>query len=389
MAIRNLVVGVGSLIIWFQCFWLMLFRVDRDMRPATSGVGLVFGLFCLVNIGRIVQALLLPKGSYDFMQSGASQALPLIAYDVLLILLTVTLVLMVNRRLFRELKHQEQKFATAFHSSPYAIVLTRLQDGTIFEVNDGFSKLTGYSSSEVVGHTTRELRIWAQYEDRQAIVKELLESGSVHDREVVFRKRSGELITGMCSTEVMTINDEECVLLSFNDISERKCMEEEIRELSLRDTLTGLYNLRGFSLIAEQKVKEVNRTKWRAYLTFVDFDGLKVINDTLGHDEGDRALVDTANILLSTFRETDVVGRVGGDEFATFTVEAADFGPEVFLARLRDNIAALNQTQSRPYRLAMSWGTATYDPAAPRSLDDLKAEADALMYQHKRAATPA
>ena len=93
-------------------------------------------------------------------------------------------------------------------------------------------------------------------------------------------------------------------------------MEMEIRILSLRDGLTGLYNLQGFTLLAEQALRIAQRSQLPVSVLFVDLDNLKQINDTLGHDTGSAFLVETANLLNETFRETDVIGRIGGDEFA-------------------------------------------------------------------------
>jgi diguanylate cyclase (GGDEF)-like protein len=120
-------------------------------------------------------------------------------------------------------------------------------------------------------------------------------------------------------------------------------------------------------------------------LTFIDCDGLKWINDTFGHEEGDRALIDTAHLLRQTFREADIVARLGGDEFAVLSIDAAeDRNAEELLKRLAQNIRAFNTTGARPYSLAMSWGTVVYDPHAPLSLDAMMSAADELMYAQKK-----
>jgi diguanylate cyclase (GGDEF)-like protein len=118
------------------------------------------------------------------------------------------------------------------------------------------------------------------------------------------------------------------------DITERKRMEAEIREMSLRDLLTGLYNRRGFITLAEQQLKAANRAHRPLQLTFADCDRLKWINDTLGHKEGDKALIDTAQILRQTFRESDIIARLGGDEFAILSIDTADMKHGELLQRL-------------------------------------------------------
>jgi len=171
----------------------------------------------------------------------------------------------------------------------------------------------------------------------------------------------------------------------MEDITEKKQAEEMIKELSLRDSLTSLYNRRGFVTLAEQKLKDANREKKSLRLIFIDCDDLKWINDTLGHSEGDNALVDTADVLEQTFRESDVISRLGGDEYAVLTTHSTDIETDIISKRIQLNVDAINAQPSRPYKLSMSWGVAIYDPNCPVSLDELMSQADKLMYINKEA----
>ncbi|MEI7636888.1 MAG: diguanylate cyclase [Syntrophus sp. (in: bacteria)] len=168
------------------------------------------------------------------------------------------------------------------------------------------------------------------------------------------------------------------------DITDRKKLEEELLEASLHDLLTGLHNRRGFFALAEQQVKEATRAKMNLSLTYFDCDDFKWINDSLGHEQGDRVLIDTAYILRQNFRESDIIARIGGDEFVVLSIEAADIDPEVFLKRLQQNIDEYNEKETRRYKLALSWGTVVYNPESPGSLDELLSQADRLMYIHKK-----
>ncbi|PJC71822.1 MAG: hypothetical protein CO013_12595, partial [Syntrophobacterales bacterium CG_4_8_14_3_um_filter_58_8] len=154
---------------------------------------------------------------------------------------------------------------------------------------------------------------------------------------------------------------------------------------SLRDQLTDLYNRRGFITLAEQQLKAANRAQRPLLLTFIDCDGLKWINDTQGHKEGDKALIDTTHILRQTFRESDIIARLGGDEFAILSIDAADLNQGDFSRRLQQHIDAFNAKESRPYKLSLSWGAAIYNPESPLSLDELISAADGLMYAQKKA----
>jgi len=125
LAVRNLNLSVALLLVCFQCLWLLWRRVEAAMRPLTFGVGMVFGGYCVVSIVRIIEYFVGAHAGGDYFHSGAFQTLVLVSYQMLFILLTYGLVLMVNKRLLMEIGTQEEKFAKAFHSAPYAITLTK------------------------------------------------------------------------------------------------------------------------------------------------------------------------------------------------------------------------------------------------------------------------
>ncbi len=159
--------------------------------------------------------------------------------------------------------------------------------------------------------------------------------------------------------------------------------EDALRDLSLVDELTGLYNRRGFMALSEQQVKIANRTRKDLSLLFADLDDLKKINDSFGHKEGDRALADAAGVLRDAFRESDIIARIGGDEFAVLAIDASDWKPAGLVRRVRDRLSALNAGPGRGYPLSVSLGTARYDPDKPCSVQELLALADRKMYEDK------
>ncbi|MBN1382640.1 MAG: sensor domain-containing diguanylate cyclase [Deltaproteobacteria bacterium] len=168
------------------------------------------------------------------------------------------------------------------------------------------------------------------------------------------------------------------------DITNRKQMEEELRLLSVTDQLTGLYNRRGFIAFAEQQLKLTARRKRGLLLFFADLDGMKAINDNFGHEEGDRALLETANILRETFRETDILARIGGDEFAILTIDSPEMTADILIDRLQTHIEAHNALKDKPFAISMSIGMSTCDSKAMRSLDELMSMADKKMYENKK-----
>jgi diguanylate cyclase (GGDEF)-like protein len=163
----------------------------------------------------------------------------------------------------------------------------------------------------------------------------------------------------------------------------RKQLEDEIRQAALIDPLTGIYNRRGFFLLAEQALRSAARHQRPYLLCFFDLDGLKEINDELGHDQGDEALYDIAEVLRSVFRSSDIIGRLGGDEFVVLAEGDASAEPAL-RQRVGDEIVRHNESAGRAYRLATSIGVARFESRRPRSLSELLQEADRQMYEHKR-----
>ncbi len=158
-----------------------------------------------------------------------------------------------------------------------------------------------------------------------------------------------------------------------------------LTNLSLVDELTGLRNRRGFFELAEQALKSARRERHLLGLFFVDLNGLKQINDTLGHRMGDQALRETADVLRNTFREADIVARLGGDEFVALAHVQQD--TSALRERLREQLSLLNCSQDRPYTLDVSIGTTLVNAASDESIEELIARADADMYEEKRASS--
>ena len=163
-------------------------------------------------------------------------------------------------------------------------------------------------------------------------------------------------------------------------------LQAELGSLALSDELTGVYNRRGFLALAERQLK-LGRRSGRAILVFfADVDGLKQINDKFGHKEGDLALVHAAQVLEKTFRDSDVIARFGGDEFAVLALEVSGHSESTIRARLDRNLKELNARHSR-YTLSISLGAARFDPTSPRSpasIEQLMIRADEAMYEEKR-----
>jgi diguanylate cyclase (GGDEF)-like protein len=170
----------------------------------------------------------------------------------------------------------------------------------------------------------------------------------------------------------------------FVYMAEQKRVEQKLEGLSITDELTGLLNRRGFFVLAEKLIASARRTSSATILLFADLNDLKLINDTFGHAKGDQVIEEMANILRETFRESDVIARIGGDEFAVFILNTdGERAGEVVAGRLQEAVRKHNGREGRDYHLSVSLGVATGGPGENYSVDSLLSQADTFMYQDK------
>lgn len=165
-----------------------------------------------------------------------------------------------------------------------------------------------------------------------------------------------------------------------------KLVESEIqaRQLASIDELTGINNRRGLQMLASQALKICHRQRCSAALIFIDLDDFKTINDRLGHAEGDAVLRVVADCLARSCRESDLVARLGGDEFVMLLINDGPQVVEAVMARFATLVEQKNRSVDE-YQIAYSYGVVHYDPEQHRSLADLLAEGDELMYARKQA----
>lgn len=158
---------------------------------------------------------------------------------------------------------------------------------------------------------------------------------------------------------------------------------ELIRSMAVSDELTKLLNRHGFNFMVDRQVKEAKRKNRKMVLIFADVDGLKDVNDKHGHGTGDRLLSDFSGILKRSFRDTDLIARIGGDEFVISTVEDKNATSIVLVTRLLEEIKNFNDERTRPYNVSVSIGVAFSSPNEVFSLESLIKKADQSMYQYK------
>lgn len=262
------------------------------------------------------------------------------------------------------------------------------RDGDINFINPAAADMLGYRIQELIGRRAHALfhhtlPDGGPLPESECRITATCRDGVVRKTdEELFWRRDGRSFPVAYSVRPLKENgSRRGAVVVFNDITRQKQMEEALRAESVTDDLTGLYNRRGFLTLARQQALIADRTGEGLLLFYADIDGMKAINDSFGHLEGDRALKEVASILKATFRESDIIARIGGDEFAVLAT--GDGFAAGVIERLEAALARRNRRRRR-YLLSLSYGSACYEPGSMGSLEELLTMADGLMYQHKR-----
>ena len=283
-----------------------------------------------------------------------------------------------RKRTEKLLQWREKKFRLLYEDAPLGYQLLG-RDGTILEVNQTWLELVGYERSEVIGRWFGDFLTPESAEYFRMELGGYFAAGKVSGVEFELVCKDGNtLLTTMTGhiahTDSGQIPQMHCILY---DITDRKVTEDKLRFISTHDTLTNLYNRSYF----EEVVNRCQQSgQYPISVVIADVDGLKAVNDSLGHAAGDEVLCRAANALRAAFRDNDVIARTGGDEFAVLIPNADAAVASQAIGRVRTFLEA--QNRSRPeLPISLSIGAATAEDAA--HLQAVIAEADRMMYREK------
>jgi diguanylate cyclase (GGDEF)-like protein/PAS domain S-box-containing protein len=283
-------------------------------------------------------------------------------------------------------KELRARYDALYECAFYCIYVHDIE-GRFLDANNAALRLLGYSRREMSSLHLSSFFPRDQFPSALRFIEHLKNTGlQKNPFEFRLKKKDGAYL--WIEAEASVIYNEGnpyAIQWIARDITSRKKTIEELHSLSLIDDLTGLYNRRGFLTLAEQQLRLANRMNKDMLLLFSDIDNLKLINDKLGHNEGDSALIDTANILRQTFRESDIIARIGGDEFVVLTIDTSFGTAETVTKRLQDKLDDYHRKNGHNYRLSISTGITLHNSKKLCSVSELLASADKLMYHHKRS----
>ncbi len=276
------------------------------------------------------------------------------------------------------LKESEEKYRTLFDTSAEGILIAEVETHKFKYANPAICQMLGYTQKEL---TAMDISAIHRKEDLQSVLTKFQDQISgkypiVGD--IPCLKKNGTIFYADINSAIITIDDQRCIAGFFHDTTERKKTEQEIQDLSFHDHLTGLYNRRFF----EEELNRLN-TKRQLPLSFImgDLNGLKLINDVFGHNEGDNLLVKTAEILKKICRSDDILARWGGDEFVILLPRTSITDSEEIVERI---VKECKKTKRYKIPIILSLGTATKE----MSVQDIQAiiiDAESNMYRNKLA----
>ena len=283
------------------------------------------------------------------------------------------------------LRTSEERYRELFENANDSLYTHDLQ-GNFTSVNHSCETLTGYSHEELLRMNIANLVTQESLEKtRQMLQLKIEQGGGATTYELGITAKDGRHVPLEVSTRLLFEKGKAVGVQGIaRDVSERKKQETALRNISLRDPLTGVYNRRGAIALADQQLKVAQRLGNTMLLLYADLNHLKEINDTFGHSAGDAALIEIADVLQETFRESDIIARMGGDEFVILAMEANGASEESLRQRLVERLELRNRSGTHDYPLSVSMGVARFDPFEARTFEELVSEADQKMYAEKR-----
>jgi len=291
-------------------------------------------------------------------------------------------------KLQKNLQESEQRLSFALKATNDGIWDSNLESGNLY-LSDRYYEILGYHPGETT-ITQKGFEGLLHPDDKERVLQKIQEciegKTEIYSEEVRLKTKSGRWKWILGRGKVVS-RDSKGKSLRFvgthTDISRRKEAEEKMEKLARIDSLTGCYN-RGYGLeLLDRQMKLSHRSKSPLLIAFLDIDKFKSINDTFGHDEGDKVLKGITGLFKSTLREIDIICRTGGDEFLFVFPDNSLKDAIQIKERLNKNLVELNQSLKKPYQIELSIGFSEYDPEKPLSMDELIHIADQKMYEEK------
>lgn len=290
-------------------------------------------------------------------------------------------------RVEQALRRSGENLRIVLGAAPVALVLTRLNDQNVVLANERCAALFEVPLEEVVGQRTRDYYVTP--EERDQIINRLGKQGQLDSVLVRLKKRGGQEFWAEMSARIVELDGQRCSLVGIHDVTAQKNLEEQLRELATRDFLTGTANRRHFVEVAQRERERSRRSGARLSLCMFDADHFKNVNDQHGHVAGDQVLTAIAQAATSALRTSDVLGRLGGEEFGVLLPDTDLAGALTVAERMRAAVAEARVPGAEPneqgereaIRITISLGVAELRGDEP--FETLLKRADRALYAAK------
>ena len=401
LSARTFLVNVILALASFLTATVLFNRKKENMTLIEGLTAFTFLLYALFVFMRGVLALLLPP-LQGYENQYSSFELATIVFLLASTLWSFEFIILVNRRLNRENQLEKDKMQNVFNTGPDAVIIARMSDGLIVDVNEQFTATTGYSREESIGKTTLDIGLWSDVADRNRFLAEMARGGFCENMEATFSRRDGSHFDGALSARSLLIHGTLHAVGLIRDMTRAKQAETQIHQLiqeleaqrnaaehnSLTDSLTGLSNRRYFDEALKTEFSRMNRSGSELSLIMLDVDFFKSYNDLYGHVAGDECL----RRMAATFRKLivrapDIVARYGGEEFVIILPNTDNHGAYALAERLREEVASLripHELSAISDVVTISLGVATAAPMKWETPDKLVNQVDEAMYLAKK-----
>lgn len=281
------------------------------------------------------------------------------------------------------IRRSEEGIRTLFAAAPVALVLSRIADNKVVLANRRAADLFEVPLEEAVGQEPPNF--WVNPQERHSYLEKVREQGFVDNFTAHMQSRHGRIFWALLSARIVEFEGQPCLLGGVTDVSAQKALEEQLRDLATKDSLTEAYNRRHFLERAEEELRRAERHQRALSLCMIDADHFKTVNDQFGHAAGDVVLRELARICRSHLRANDILARVGGEEFTLLLPETPLSGAQVVAERIRVELGSstMRSPEGRALRITASFGVAEWQKG--ENLDDLLRRADRALYAAKDA----
>lgn len=358
--------------IWFygRVALLLLRRPEGMNVPSFRFAGIAYALMIPVILLR-TPLIIMESRLYRDLSPGISEDLLFVTLAVLTVVTTAAQILMVTERTAYHLNNERERFRFTFEEAPFGILLSRMSDGRILDINRVLCRMGGFKESDAIGASTRDYDLWVNPADRESLWKRIYEGGRIEDEEYAFRRRDGREIRAIVTARKIPYDGEDTLMSVVRDVTEIREQEERLRRMSTHDSLTGLPMRRYFIDLAGIAAAQASRSGRRFAVLTADLGDFQRINETFGHVQGDCALAEAVSRIKGQLREGDSLFRLGEESFAALLADIGDpSDPLRVMARIDSVFERRFELAGIETKIACRQGLALYpeDGESPEAL---------------------